>query len=145
MNLALSISAVLIALSMTSHAALPPGYDSLRRMDAAFEALANGRKNPGDVIVAGATMAKAGILVDTGGAHCQVAITLIPPPNGMIGAAEYSGKVLKCSRYMNIRAPDVMKYEDAKPALEAVASKGKADLSFRVVGSPQGPKVRLNK
>jgi hypothetical protein len=133
-----------------------PGYNSLNKMDAAIAALAKGgsglaSKNPGDVIVAGAQMAKnektgaEGIVVDTGGANCKVAIASKAPPKGMIGSATYSGKVLGCQRYMNIRAPDVMKYEDAKPALEKAAAKGQTDLSFRVVGSPQGPKVRLNK
>ena len=147
MKLALTISAVLFALS--TQAAVAPGYDSLNKVDAAIAALANGSgrtglasKKPGDVIVAGAQMGKnkAGadlIVVDTGGAHCQIAIASIAPPRGMIGATQYSGNVLGCSRYMNIRAPDVMKYEDAKPTLEKAASKGKTDLSFRVTFSPQ--------
>ena len=158
MKLRLSVSAALFALSMTSQAAVAPGYNSLNKMDAAIAALAKGggktgqaSKNPGDVIVAGAQMAKNAktgaetITVDTGGANCQIAISSKPLPKGMIGATQYSGNVLGCSRYMNIRAPDVMKYEDAKPTLEAAASKGQTDLSFRVTGSPQGPVVRMNK
>lgn len=153
MKFILSLSLMMFALTAT--AAKAPGYQALSKMDAAIEALAKGgsglaTKKPGDVVVAGAIMGKdkAGrdmIQVDIGGAQCAIAIVTNPLPPGMIGAASYSGKVLKCSRYMNIRAPDVLKYEEVRPVLSEAAAKGKMDLSFRVTFSPQGPTVRLNK
>ena len=144
--------------SVTAHAALAPGYNSLNKMDAAIAALAKGgskmglaSRNPGDVTVASAQMNESDkgseiISVDVGNLNCKVAITSTPPPpKGMAGASSQSGKVLACSRYMSFVAVTVMKYEDARPALADAASKNQSDLSFSVVGSAQGPKVKMSK
>lgn len=147
------LTAIVTGFGVSAHAALAPGYNSLRKMDAAIEALAKGGKGnapkqPGDVTVARASMspdkgANPVITVDVGNLICTVKLTVIPPPKGMAGASSYKGNVTECNRYMSFVAVEVMKYEDARPALEMAASKNKMDLSFRVVRSPQGPKVEL--
>lgn len=63
------------------------------------------------------------------------------PPPGISGSASFSANVIACTRYVNIKAPELMKYEIARVELAQHASKGKTNLSFRVVASPQGPKV----
>lgn len=146
-------SAIVTGFAFSANAALAPGYNSLRKMDAAIEALAKGGKGnapkqPGDVTVARATMSPDKSLnpfvsVDVGNLICTVELRVIPPPKGMIGAATYKGAVKDCTRYLTIAAVQVMKYEEARPALEEAASQNKVDLSFRVMRTPQGPKVQL--
>lgn len=147
------ISTVIAGFSISANAALAPGYNSLKKMDAAIEALAKGGKGnapkqPGDVTVARATMSpdksvNPVITVDVGNLICTVELKVIAPPKGMAGAANYKGRVKDCTRYLSMAAVKVMKYEDARPALEEAASKNRVDLSFRVMHTPQGPKVQL--
>lgn len=131
-----------------------PGYDSLRKMDSAIATLAKGggktglaTKKPGDVMVAGArstenkTTGAEIISVDIGGHICALKMTKHNPPKGMSGSASFTAAVISCTRYVNAKAPELMKYEDARLALADYASKGKVNLSFRVLPSPQGPKV----
>jgi hypothetical protein len=147
------ISAIVTGFAISANAALAPGYNNLKKMDAAIEAISKGGKGnapkqPGDVTVARATMspdksATPVISVDVGNLICTVELKVIPPPQGMAGASSYKGTVKECNRYMSLVAVEVMKYEDARPALEEAAAQNKVDLSFRVVRTPQGPKVQL--
>lgn len=147
------LSAIVTGFAFTANAAMAPGYTNLRKMDAAIEAIAKGGKGnapkqPGDVTVARATMspdksASPVITVDVGNLICTVSLKVIPPPKGMAGASTYKGTVKECNRYLTMVAVEVMKYEDARPALEEAASQNRVDLSFRVVRTPQGPKVQL--
>ena len=154
MKRTLFISVLLAGFAL--NAKLSPGYDSLRKMDSAIATLAKGggktglaTKKPGDVMVAGANVTQNKttgadyISVDTGGQTCSMKLTAHQPPPGISGATSYSADVVSCTRYVNVRAPDIMKYEDARVALGEAAAKGKSNLSFSVVSTPQGNKVKL--
>lgn len=147
------LSAIVSGFALSANAALAPGYNNLRKMDAAIEAIAKGGKGnapkqPGDVTVARATMSPDKsvtpvISVDVGNLICTVELKVIPPPKGMVGASTYKGAVKACTRYLTVAAVEVMKYEDARPVLEEAASKNKLDLNFRVLRTPQGPKIQF--
>ncbi len=154
MKRTLFISILLAGFALNAKTA--PGYDSLRKMDSAIATLAKGggktglaTKKPGDVMVGGAnatqnkTTGADIISVDIGGHICSLKINKHNPPPGISGAASFSADVIACTRYINARAPDLMKYEDARPALADAAAKGKKNLSFNVVPTPQGNKVQL--
>lgn len=154
------ISLLLATVSVTAKlppaGAIAPAYRSLKMMDAAIATLAKGggktglaAKKPGDVMAASANMTlnkSTGvklITVDVGGQFCATKITEHLPPKGISGASSYSAEVISCTRYVNVRAPDLMKYEDIREVLSAAAAKNNMNLSFRVVPAPGGLKVEL--
>lgn len=126
-------------------------------MDATVATLAKGggktglaSKKSGDVMMASANMTlnkSTGaqlISVDVGGQFCSTKITEHLPPKGISGASSYTAEVISCTRYVNMRAPDLMKYEDVRVALADGASKGKSNLSFTVVPGRGGFRVQLS-
>ena len=141
---------------MNAHAVLAPGYDNLSKIDLAIAALAKGGKsglavkNAGDVTVASVRMSQNKttgsdiINVDVGNLNCSVILTINPPAkNSFPGPISRTAKITACNRYESFAKVEVMKYDDARPTLADAASKGQTNLSFRVVGSAQGPKVEL--
>jgi len=160
MNKTLFVSLILASLAVSAKnppvGAISPAYRSLKMMDVTVETLAKGggktglaTKKPGDVMMASANMTlnkSTGtqiISVDLGGQICSTRIIEHLPPKGISGASSYSSEVISCTRYLNIRAPDLMKYEDVRVALSTAAGKGKVNLSFSVVLNTGGLKVRL--
>ena len=156
MNRTLFLSILLSAFTLNAAGMISPAYRSLSMIDAAVDALAQGgktglvRKQTGDVTVHSASMTQNKttnadvISIDVGNLICAVTIAEHQPPAGISGAPSYSGKVSGCSKYLTIRAVDVMKYEELRIKLNESAGKGIKISNLIVVGSPQGPVVKIN-
>lgn len=156
----LFVTLVLTSLSVSAKTdpagAISPAYRSLKMMDASIASLAKGggktglaNKKPGDVMVTSANMTENKttgaqiISVGVDGQICATKVTEHQPPKGISGASSYSADIISCTRYVNVRAPDLMKYEDVRTELSAAAAKGKVNLSFSVVLATGGLKVQL--
>ncbi len=147
------LSAIL-ALGITSQAAVSPVWNSIIQIDAMIAEIAEGRANglsrqrAEDVSVSNYSIAtKAGNITATiglGYVVCTVKLTAKKMPEGLIGRTDYDAKVKSCMSIRTVAPVATMRYEDVRNALEFYAKKNSTAISdFRVTGTLKNPQIEI--